>query len=82
MRSTSSHRARLDKIVAARQKARGHLDAVTQADRDIRVGQMYAAWQSGSQQLRTRDAASWRRIERLAEIISAAATRREFAELA
>jgi hypothetical protein len=82
MRSVSSHRARLDKVVAARQKARGHLDAMSQADRDIRAGQMYAAWHFGSQQLRTHDPAGWRRIERLAEIISAAMTRRELAELA
>jgi hypothetical protein len=55
---------------------------MSQADRDIRAGQMYAAWHFGSQQLRTHDPAGWRRIERLAEIISAAMTRRELAELA
>jgi hypothetical protein len=43
MRSTSSHRARLDKVAAARQKSRGRLDTVSQVERDARAGQMYAS---------------------------------------
>jgi uncharacterized pyridoxal phosphate-containing UPF0001 family protein len=43
MRSTSSHRARLDKVAAARQKAEGRLVAVSSTDKVARLGQMYEA---------------------------------------